>query len=121
VKAIDRFERFGTPIHNGQDFLKNHIFEKYPVIHSDLDISKYYGKTDYVWVVDDSITTYDSFPWYFKPQADEAPSIHAFPYVYKKSRKVKSWDKVRLVPTVPGEYPIRQHAYICSEYDVYKV
>jgi hypothetical protein len=120
VKAIDRFERFGTPIHNGQDFLKNHIFEKYPVIHSDLDISKYYGKTDYVWVVDDSITTYDSFPWYFKPQADEAPSIHAFPYVYKKSRKVKSWDKVRLVPTVPGEYPIRQHAYICSEYDVYK-
>ena len=25
MRAIDRFERFGTPVHNGQDFLKNHI------------------------------------------------------------------------------------------------
>jgi hypothetical protein len=117
MKAIDRFERFSTPLHNGQDYLKNHIFERYPIVYSIDQVHNY--NTEYVWVVDPTIKVYDSFPWYFRP-INEAVAIHAFPYVYKKSRKIKSWDKVRLVPTAVGEYPIRQHSYICSEYDVYK-
>ena len=117
MRAIDRFERFGTNIHNGQDYLKKHIFEPYPIVHSIDEISKY--KTEYVWVVDPSIKVYDSFPWYFRP-VNEDLAIHVFPYVYKKSRTVKSWDKVKLVPTAPGDYPTRQHSYICSDYDVYK-
>ena len=40
MKAIDRFERFGNPIHNGQDYLKNHIFEQYPVVYGEIEIEE---------------------------------------------------------------------------------
>lgn len=120
MRAIDRFERFGTPLHNGQDYLKNHIFDRYPVIHDIQDVDKYQNVSEYVWVVDPSVKIYDSFPWYFKPKPDDAKSIHAFPYVYKKSRKIKDWDRVKLVPTSSGDFPIIKHSYICSDYDPYK-
>ena len=120
MRAIDRFERFGTPIHNGQDFLKNHIFERYPVVHKMEEVWQHATTSEYVWVVDPNIKVYDSFPWYFRPQADQEKSIHAFPYVYKKSRQIKDWDKVQLVPTDAKEYPIVKHSYICGDYDVYK-
>ncbi len=120
MRAIDRFERFGTPLHNGQDFLKNHIFDRYPVVHSENEIVKYHGKCDYVWIVDPNIRVYDSFPWYFKPPENQEKSIHAFPYVYKKSRQVKDWDRVKLVPTDVGEFPLVKHSYICSDYDPYR-
>lgn len=120
MTAFDRFERAGSPVHNGQDYLKNHIFEKYPIVYNIDDVSQYQTQTDYVWVVDKNIRVYDSFPWYFRPQPGSEPAIHAFPYVYKESRKIKSWDKVRLVPTATGEYVTKQHSYICGEYDVYK-
>ena len=118
MRAIDRFERFSTPTHNGQDYLKNHIFERYPVVHSMDQVAD--CKTEYVWVVDPNIKVYDSFPWYFRPKSDEEKSIHAFPYVYKKSRKIMSWDMVQLVPTNIQDAPIKKHSYICGEYDVYK-
>jgi hypothetical protein len=38
MKAIDRFERFATPLHNGQDFLKNHIFDRYPVVYNEAEV-----------------------------------------------------------------------------------
>lgn len=117
MRAIDRFERFGTPLHNGQDYLKNHIFEKYPIVYSIDQVAN--CNSEYVWLVDPEIKVYDSFPWYFRP-TDPHPAIHAFPYVYKKSRKIKCWDKVQLVPTITGEYETKQHSYICGEYDVYK-
>ena len=125
MRAIDRFEKFGTPVHNGQDFLKNHIFQKYPVVKTDdyenleqVWTSDY--DSDYVWVVDSNIETYSTFPWFFKPRADEEVCIHAFPYVFEKSRKVKDWNRVRLVPTKTGKYNVNQHAYICGHYDPYK-
>lgn len=119
MRAIDKFERFGTHVHNGQDFLKNHIFERYPVVHDMQEVYNYQDKFDYVWVVDPDVKVYDSFPWYFRPQADQETTVHAFPYVYKKSRKIRDWDKVKLVPTQPGEYNIVKHSYICGDYDVY--
>ena len=118
MRAIDRFEKFGTPIHNGQDYLKKHIFEQYPVIHNEEEINDYIEKADYVWLVNQDIKVYDSFPWYFRPQSNTA-HIHAFPYVYKKSREVMSWEMVRLMPTAPGTYTTKRHSYICGEYDPY--
>lgn len=119
MRAIDRFEKFGTHLHNAQDHLKNHIFEQYPVVYNIDDVKNYINQSEYVWVVDSNIKVYDSFPWYFKPQHDQPKSIHAFPYVYKKSRKIKSWDKLQLVPTQSGEYDTLKHSYICGDYDVY--
>ena len=40
MRAIDRFERFGNPIHNGQDYLKNHIFEQYPVVYGEIELEE---------------------------------------------------------------------------------
>ena len=124
MRAIDRFERFGTPLHNGQDHLKNHIFEKYPVVETDNteDLDQIWNakfETEYVWLVDKNIQTLDSFPWFFRP-TNQQPAIHSFPYVYRKSRKIKSWDCVKLVPTKKAEYETRKHTHICGEYDVYK-
>mgnify|MGYP006253625891 FL=1 len=104
MKAIDRFNKFSKPLHNGQDQLKNLIFDRYPVLRIDdyCDLDKVYQQnidSDYVWVVDKNIKVFDSFPWWFKPRSNDIIQIHEFPYVYKESRKIKSWDKVRLVPT----------------------
>ena len=125
MRAIDRFEKFSKPLHNGQDQLKNLIFDRYPVLKIDdyCNLDKVYEQnfdSDYVWLVDKNIRVYDSFPWWFKPRAIDEVQIHEFPYVYKESRKVKSWDKVRLVPTKKVDTEPRQHIHICGEYDVYK-
>ena len=125
MRAIDRFEKFSKPLHNGQDQLKNLIFDRYPVLKIDdyCNLDKVYEQnfdSDYVWLVDKNIRVYDSFPWWFKPRSIDEVQIHEFPYVYKESRKVKSWDKVRLVPTKPVSTEPKQHIHICGEYDVYK-
>lgn len=120
MRAIDRFERFGTQLHNGQDYLKNHIFDRYPIVHDINEIIKYQDQYDYVWLVDPTVKTYDSFPWYFKPKPADELSVHVFPYVFKKSRQIKDWDRVKLVPTQNGEFPITKHSYICGDYDPYK-
>ena len=117
MKAIDRFERFGNPMHNGQDYLKNHIFERYPIIHNKTEISEWQDRSKYVWLVDPTLKVYDSFPWFYRPNKNDDVAIHAFPYVFEKSRDVKSWDMVQLVPTQPGDYEIKKHAHICGHYD----
>ena len=123
MTAFDKFEKFTKPIYNGQDFLKKHIFGNYPIEYVDdtnnFDVLKKYQDVEYVWLVDQSIKVFESFPWHFKP-INEEPKIHAFPYVFKKGRHVKSWDKVKLVPTKQGTYETKQHIHICGEYDVYK-
>ena len=117
MKAIDRFERFGNPMHNGQYYLKNHIFERYPVIHNKTEISEWQDRSKYVWLVDPTLKVYDSFPWFYRPNKNDDVAIHAFTYVFEKSRDVKSWDMVQLVPTQPGDYEIKKHAHICGHYD----
>jgi hypothetical protein len=120
MKAIDIFERFAEPTYNGQDYLKNHIFDRYPVVNCEEEISEWEGYSDYVWLFDPDIKVFDSFPWYFKPNVDEELAIHAFPYVYKKSRRPKDWSRVQLIPTKPGTYKTIRHTNIVGEYDVYK-
>ena len=124
MKAIDKFEKFSKPIYNGQDQLKNHIFKKFPIIrtHDVTDYSQaalYKDTHDYVWLVHKDVIPYKSFPWYFKPKPNEPVQIHAFPYVYKESRRVKSWNKCQLVPTKHISSDVKKHIHIFGEYDVY--
>ena len=126
MKAIDRFERLNvqtTTMFPGQDSLKNHILNKADILYVDnpTDFSvleTYTGNSKFVWLVDKNIITYASFPWYYKPSNN---SIYKFPYVFDKSRKVKTFDSVVLVPidahTV--EYEVVHENYIAGHYDPY--
>jgi hypothetical protein len=119
MRAFDRFERYGQKIYNGQDVLKNHFLHSYPIHYTedtmDYSIVKDYQDHDYVWIVDKNIDTLRTFPWHFKPTE---VGIHCFPYVYKRSKRILSWDKVKLVPTkVDTEHRIEQK-HICAKYDV---
>lgn len=126
MRAIDKFERYGSHIFNGQDYLKNHILDKFPVVYTE-DTNNYkqiwesdqYSNYEYVWLVDSNIKTFDTFPWYFKPKETTEMNIHKFPYVYKNSNKVISVDKVKLIPTQQGKYKDKLHNYICGQYDPY--
>lgn len=122
MKAIDKFQRFGQTIYNSQDVLKNHILYKYPIHLTDNTedhsvVEQYKDEHDYVWIVDKNIETLREFPWWFKPTE---PAIYLFPYVYKSSKRVKSWKKVQLVPTkIQTEKKLTRN-FICGIYDVYR-
>ena len=119
MRTVDRFERYGQKIYNGQDVLKNHILKKYP-IHVTDDTNDYSVVSqytdDYVWLVDKKIKTLSTFPWFFKPTE---VAVHKFPYVYKASTRIKSWDAVKLVPTKVNTDKVIEHKYICGVYDFY--
>jgi predicted transcriptional regulator len=119
MRTVDKFERYGQKIYNGQDVLKNHILKKYP-IHLTDDTNDYNVVSqytdDYVWLVDKNIKTLPTFPWFFKPTE---VAVHKFPYVYKASTRIKSWDAVKLVPTKVNTDKVIEHKYICGVYDFY--
>ena len=119
MNVFDKFELFGQHLHNGQDYLKNHILTQFPVVHSDEEIYEWEGSEEYVWLVDPSVEVLQSFPWYYKPAIGQEPAIHAFPQVYKDSKKVRSYDTVRLVPTKEGDYKTVKSNYIACFYDIY--
>ena len=119
MNVIDKFELYGRNLHNGQDYLKNHFLKKYPVVHTEEEVFEWEGHEDYVWLVDPNVDILNSFPWYYRPKADDEPAIHAFPEVYKDSKKVKTYESVRLVPTTPGNYKTLKSNYIAGFYDVY--
>lgn len=123
MKAIEKFERLGTKMYTGQDVLKNHILTPHPILYTN-DVTyydqvlKYADTYKYVWLVEHNFKPLRTFPWYFKPEVD---GIHFFPYVYKRSKKPKDWDKIRLVPTDAkffSDEPIL-HRNIANEYDPY--
>jgi hypothetical protein len=120
MNVIEKFERYSRPIHNGQDYLKNHIFgNRFPVIDKSENI-KDYTHVDYVWVVDKSYDVYPSFTWFFAPDPNEPVQKHAFPVVYKDSRSIKDWDSCVLTPTKVDAENTKNHIYIFAEYDPYK-
>jgi len=124
MTAFDRFKKFEKTNYNGQDWLKNHILDQFPVVKTDnvdnVDLSNYDSK--YVWIVDQSITTFPGFPWYFKPAPELEPAVYSFPYVHKESRKIIDYKRVRLVPTNVDLDAVEenQQTFICGQYDVYK-
>lgn len=127
MNTINKFQRLQQPIYNGQDILKNHILKKFPIHYTD-DTSnyeqckQYASQAEYVWLVDKNIEVLKTFPWYFKPKKEEY-GIHLFPYVRKKSRHIKNWKRVQLVPTdIDTTVKNKQftHNNICGIYDAYK-
>ena len=119
MNVLDKFELYGTNLHNGQDYLKNHILKQYPVVYNENEIQDWQDQEEYVWLVDPDANLLKSFPWYYRPQKDSELAIHAFPQIYKGSKKVRTYESVRLVPTKPGDYQVKKGKYICSEYDIY--
>ena len=125
MRAVDKFQRFGRKIYNSQDVLKNQILQKFPIHYTnDTDdlsqVEQYADKSDYVWLVDSSIDVYRSFPFSLKPKYPAEQKFHyLFPYVYKDSKRVRSWKKVQLVPTTNKEAQKLTLTHICGEYDVF--
>ena len=122
--VFDKFERFGKKTYNGQDILKNHFLNIYPIHYTDNTVDEsiaasYADQDDYVWIVDSSLDVIDSFPWHFRPSANETSKRHVFPYVYKGSKRIKSWSKIKLVPTKTTPTETVQHKNIAAYYDVY--
>ena len=124
MTAFDKFA-LGQRTYNGQDILKNHILNKHPVHYTDdtddySQVDQYADKHDFVWLVENGLEVLPTFPWFFTPSGEQRKAIHLFPYIYKHSKRIKSWKKVQLVPTKNRtEKKITQN-HICAIYDFYK-
>jgi len=118
MRAVDRFEQRSKTVYNGQDVLKNHFLHGYPKHYTDdtmdYSIVEQYKDHDYVWIIDKRIETLRTFPWHFKPTT---LGEYKFPYVYKRSKRILSWEKVKLVPTKPYT-DVFEEKHICAKYDV---
>lgn len=118
-----KFELSHRDRFNSFDNLKNHFLKRYPAYFTDDvndydQVSKYKNQTDYVWLIDKSITPSKSFPWFFRV-TDNKFSIIKFPFVYKNKKEVHSWKKVQLVSTDIKKITISKQRYICGIYDPY--
>ena len=125
MKVFDKFGIDPQSTFSAFSTMKNNVVNHAPILCvDDTDDLSILGKqqfnTRYVWLVDKSITTYDSFPWYFMPET-KTKKIHTFPYVHKNSRKIISYDKVKLVPTNAhlNNFESVKERYICGHYDPY--
>jgi len=120
-----RFEEFGQKIVNGQDALKNHILNSYPIIRvkntDDYSIAgQYKDKSDYVWLVSTDIEVSKLFTFWWKPPKDSVNTVYQFPYIYKRSKRVKDWTMVQLVPTEFNNLKTSHQRSICGTYDPYR-
>jgi hypothetical protein len=125
MRAIDRFNQRSNKTYNSQDVLKNHFLNCYPILRTSdttdySQVKKYKDQYEFVWLVEENIETLRSFPWHFRPNTDEQHLVHQFPYVYKKSKRVKNWTTVQLVSTNHSKIVTTTHPHICGIYDVYK-
>lgn len=127
MKAFSKFSlaEKTSSIFPGQDSLKNHILNKADILYVDdpTDYSILQNNneitTDYVWLVRKGIEIYPSFPWYYNPTQ---LAVFKFPYVFEESRKIKSYDEVRLVPRNAhnNNFLEIEEKYICGHYSPYK-
>ena len=90
------------------DRLKKHIFESYPIVKTSaikdaqelLSIAnEYQGRSEMVWVVDETAKLREDFPWHYRPSDTGKNLIHEFPRVVKRTGSTVAWGDVRLVPT----------------------
>ena len=122
--AFDKFERFGRKTYNGQDVLKNHFLQIFPIHYTDNTddesvVNQYKEQADFVWIVDQSLDVLRTFPWHYRPIKEDYNKKHCFPYIYKGSKRIKSYDSVKLVPTKTQYSDTIQHKNIAAIYDVY--
>jgi len=125
MRAIDRFERYGKKHYNSQDVLKNHILKSYPIVkvqdpRDESIASKYADKATHVWLIQEDLDVLRTFPMHFRPNSDQADCVHIFPYVYKHSLRIKSWDMCKLVPTQNCNGKKIKQDHICGVYDFYQ-
>ena len=90
------------------DRLKKYIFTSYPVITTNTRSSmqkaaelavEYQGKSEMVWIVNNTASVREDFPWHYRPSDEGKNFIHTFPTVTKRTKsKVLNGD-VQLVPT----------------------
>lgn len=123
-RPITKFDFDKTNFFNAQNALKKHFLRTYPIVYTDdrtdlNQVRESAGYTDYVWLVDKSITVEKTFPWWFTPPALTDATVFQFPYVYKSAKKVKEWNMVQLVSTTATNHVFSKQRYICGEYDPY--
>jgi len=91
------------------DRLKKFIFKSYPIIYvqertTDIDVltelaTEYLGKSDMVWIVQESTMVNPGFPWHYKPSDMGRNFIHKFPKVIKRTGRPVNYGDIQLVPT----------------------
>ena len=121
--AFDRFNLYKKQNYTALDTLKKHFLTTYPVHYTDNPIDESVAKrydADYVWIVDKNIDVLENFPWHFSPNQHEPVARHVFPYVFKGSKRIISWSKVKLVPTKVEPKETVQHKHIAAKYDAKK-
>lgn len=118
LNSVDRFNRLSKQTYNGQDILKNHIFNRHPVCYtddtSDLDQVNNFD-SDYVWLIENGTELSDKFPWFYKTNSKD---VISFPYMFKGGRRVYSWDSVKLVPKNRSENETKEKI-IVGYYDAW--
>ena len=107
IRSMREFK--GQNVVTPWDRLKKHIFNSYPVIHTEEKITsvdeltkaafEYQGKSDMVWIVAPGVQINPDFPWHYRPSAEGHNFIHEFPRVTRRNKRPVSWGDVRLVPT----------------------
>ena len=125
MRAIDKFERYGKKHYNSQDVLKNHILKTFPVVKvqdpTDESVATQYAdKSTHIWLIQEDLDILRTFPIHFKPADSKKDFVHVFPYVYKHSLRIKSWDMCKLVPTQNSNGEQIKQDHICAVYDFYQ-
>ena len=91
------------------DRLKKHVFQSYPVMKVNSTItdenrlaelaSQYKGKSEMVWIVNESASLNKKFPWHYRPSDQGKNFIHTFPKVIRRTGRPILHGDVQLVPT----------------------
>lgn len=124
MNTVQRFDYLKTETFNGQDYLKKHFLSTNPIIYTDdLDdrsiAEKYSGQYDQVWLVSPKVQLNKNFPWWIRISSNDKNSEYDFPYVHKKTKNIKSWGLVKLVPTSGEVTETIRKRNICGYYDIF--
>jgi len=121
--AFDKFEKFGKKVYNGQDVLKNHFLNTWPIHRTDnpedeTQALQYKDQAEWVWIIHEDLDLLDTFPLYVRPTAKG--KVQVFPYVYKSSHRIKTYEWCKLCPTRFTTELREKHDHIAGVYDVYQ-
>jgi hypothetical protein len=81
--VFDKFSKFGQKTYNGQDVLKNHFLQIFPIHYTDNTddesvACQYADRADYVWIIDKNVEILRTFPWHFRPTNNDYNKKHVF-------------------------------------------
>lgn len=116
------------------DRLKKYIFTSYPVISTNarpnaqkvMELAlEYQGKSDMVWIVNDTASIREDFPWHYRPSDEGKNFIHTFPTVTKRTKSKVLHGDVQLVPTSGVAHGQLENkiiaAYQKTDFDVFMI